>query len=63
MDRYPQLDIAADWNLVLAILKIFGIGAFSILSVIFLIRNFEILGADSIKSMYSTLYHNLDPNK
>lgn len=52
-----------DGKMVLAVLKIVAVGAFGVLSSYLLYQNFDILSADTIFTMYSSLFHGLNVNK
>ena len=62
-ERYPAQELHYDWNMISNSVKAISLLGFSVLSSIFLARNFEILGQAKIHTKYSTLYHNFQPSK
>lgn len=62
-DRYPSMEVTEGWQHVSTFLKICALSAFTVLSSLFLVWNFQILGSAQIHSKYSTLYHNFRPHK
>ena len=62
-ERYPVQELRYDWSMISAGFKAVALLGFSVLSSMFLARNFEILDQGKIHTKYSTLYHNFQPSK